>query len=338
MAIEVLTIGDPTLDTYLTIHEAHVALSLDPQSSQLCIDYAHKIPVDAAVQDPGGNAVNASMCFAALGLRPALYGVVGGDHAGTAIIDALRRGGVDTSLVDVDAEASTNSTTALLFQGERTLFVWHVKRSYVVPRVAPKWVYMTSAGPAGRSVADLHEAVCRLVDATGARLAFSPGTHQLRMGREALAGLLGRASVVLLNREEAVELTGCDVDELPELLAALHALGPATAVITDGAGGSWALDRGAVLHAGIANMPVVDRTGAGDAYSAAFVAAMMLGRAPAEAMRWGSLQAGHAVGVLGATTGLVDRATLEREIALHDELRVSVASGRTSRERSVARL
>lgn len=40
--IEVLTIGDPTLDTYLTIHEAHVALSLDPQSSQLCIDYAHR--------------------------------------------------------------------------------------------------------------------------------------------------------------------------------------------------------------------------------------------------------------------------------------------------------
>jgi hypothetical protein len=48
MELDLVAIGDPTIDTFLKIHDAHLALQVRPDQTQLCIDYADKIPVDEA--------------------------------------------------------------------------------------------------------------------------------------------------------------------------------------------------------------------------------------------------------------------------------------------------
>lgn len=330
--MQVLAIGDPTLDTYLSIHEAHIALALDRDRRQLCIDYADKIPVDSHLQTAGGNAVNAARALARLGIRVAVYGVVGGDPAGETVARSLVDAGVDVRWLALDPASSTNATTALLFQGERTLFVWHQPREYTLPAAPlPPCVYLTSVGPRGAAVDRLHAEVCGAVDTAGARLVFSPGTHQLRMGSAALAALLRRTDTLLLNREEAAELAGQPSGDVPRLLSALHGLGPATVVVTDGPDGSWALDGDSLVRCGTAPVRVIDRTGAGDAYSAAFTCARLLGRPVAEAMLWGTIEAEGVAGGVGPAAGLLTRdqiaAALSRQGGAHD-VRVEPPAGR----------
>ena len=321
MAFDLVCIGDPTIDTFLKINDEHVALKVSPQHSQLSIDYAEKIPVDELHRMPAGNCVNAAIAAGRLGLRAALYGVTGADAEGRSIREDLESEGVDTSLMAVDRVRSTNSSTALVFRSERTLFVWHQPRTYHLPTLPDTaWVYATSVGPRGRNVVKLHNALCRQLAERPIRLAFSPGTHQLRMGARDLAPLLRRTELLLLNRGEAEGLTGLERADPKDLLRALHCLGPRMSVITDGVCGSYAFDGVEFLKAGILDLPIVDRTGAGDAYSATFVAALHLGCDLRTAMAWATVQAAYVVTVFGATPGLVSRRRLQATLRDHPEV------------------
>jgi sugar/nucleoside kinase (ribokinase family) len=321
MAFDLVAIGDPTIDTFLKIHDAHLALTVTPERSELCIDYAEKVPVDELHRMPAGNCVNAAVAAGRLGLRAAVYGVTGADAEGRSIRADLQSEGVDTSLMEVDRVRSTNSSTALVFRGERTLFVWHQPRSYHLPPLPETaWVYATSVGPPGPYVSRLHLALCRQLAERPSRLAFSPGTHQLRMGARALAPLLRRSELLLLNREEAEELTGSAGADSKDLLRALHRLGPRTSVMTDGIRGSFAYDGDRFLKTGILDMPVIDRTGAGDAYGATLMSALHLGADLPTAMAWATAQAACVVTVFGATPGLVRRRRLQSTVRDHPEL------------------
>jgi ribokinase len=320
MDFDVVTIGDPTIDTFLKIHDAHLALRLQPDQTQLCIDYADKIPVDEFHRLPAGNCVNAAIAAARLGLRVAVYGVTGDDPEGRSIVSDLNDEGIDTNLVAIDRRRSTNSSTALVFQGERTLFVWHQPRNYLLPQLPPAaWIYATSIGPRGAPVNRLHRDLVWQLERHPAQLAFSPGTHQLRMGVRALAPLLRRSDLLLLNRHEACELTGVD-GHPKEQLKALGQLGPKVVVMTDGTHGSYAFDGRTFLKTGVLPLPVIDRTGAGDGYSATLMAAIQLGRPLPVAMAWGTVQAAYVVGVFGATPGLLSRRRIQSEVRLHPEL------------------
>ncbi len=320
MKLDLVTIGDPTLDTFLKIHDAHLALQVQPEKTQLCIDYADKIPVDDFHRMAGGNCVNAAVAVARLGLHAAVYGVTGADPEGRSIHAELERENIDTSLMALDRRHSTNASTALVFRGERTLFVWHQPRTYHLPELPPTaWIYATSVGPLGAAVNRLHAALCCHLDHHPTRLAFSPGTHQLRMGARALAPLLRLSELLLLNRHEALELTGVDGHPKAQL-EALRRLGATTVVMTDGTHGSYAFDGSRFLKTGILPMPVVDRTGAGDGYGATLVAALQLGRPLPVAMAWGTVQAAYVVGVYGATPGLLRRRRLQAVVSTHPEL------------------
>jgi len=321
MDFDLITIGDPTIDTFLKVHDAHLALKLRPRHTELCIDYADKIPVDELHRMPAGNCVNAAVAAARLGLRTAIYGVTGADSAGGAIRSDLELEGVDTSLLALDRRGSTNASTALVFRGERTLFVWHQPRRYHLPRLpATAWIYATSVGPPGPSVDRLHRDLCAQLDSSRCRLALSPGTHQLAMGAAALAPLLRRADLLFLNREEAAELTGLPSAEPRELLCALSRLGPRTSLVTDGRRGSYAFDGRRFYRTGILDAPVLDRTGAGDAYAASVTASVLLGLGLDVAMAWGTVQAAHVVGVFGATPGLLRRSRLRAQVRSHPDL------------------
>jgi len=70
----------------------------------------------------------------------------------------------------------------------------------------------------------------------------------------------------------------------------------------------------------VLDVPIVDRTGAGDGYSATLVAALKLGQLLPVAMAWGTVQAAHVVGVFGATPALLSRRRLQAEVNSHREL------------------
>jgi sugar/nucleoside kinase (ribokinase family) len=144
------------------------------------------------------------------------------------------------------------------------------------------------------------------------KLAFQPGTFQIRMGKEKLASLYAVSAIVACNKEEAERILGVGETDIKELLPNLRALGAQTVVITDGPRGAYAYDGTEMLKVPMYPdaRPPVDRTGAGDAMTSTVVAAIALGKPLREALLWGPINSMSVVQEIGAQKGLLTRAAL----------------------------
>lgn len=317
---DIITIGDATVDVFLKIHDASVQCSLDRRNCLLCFRYADKIPVEQFMQTPAaGNAANNAVGSARLGLSVALVTILGADEAGRVIQRELRRDGVALGYVTTDRRHGTNYSTVLNYQRERTILIYHAPRTYALPKLASSfWVYLTSMGRGWERIAP---ALRRYLKRTGASLAFNPGTHQLRSARRTLHLLLAETSVLLVNREEAAFLLGTTPATAPRnLLGRLRKLGPKTVVMTDGVEGSYALHEEGMWFTPASRVPTVEPTGAGDAFSTGFLAALLYGSGVAEAQRWGTLNAGSVVQHIGPQAGLLTAATMRRMLKKYPTL------------------
>jgi len=51
--LDIISIGDATLDTFVRVHDATVSCTLDKKACQLCFNYAEKIPIQQMNQTLG---------------------------------------------------------------------------------------------------------------------------------------------------------------------------------------------------------------------------------------------------------------------------------------------
>src|SRR5882672_379103 len=79
---DIISIGDATLDTFIKIEEASVMCTLNKDVCVLCLSYADKIAIDRPVKVVGGNAANNAVGSARLGMKAAIYTVLGSDETG----------------------------------------------------------------------------------------------------------------------------------------------------------------------------------------------------------------------------------------------------------------
>ncbi|MBI4022059.1 MAG: carbohydrate kinase family protein [Candidatus Andersenbacteria bacterium] len=322
---DVVAVGDTTQDVFLQMSDASVQCDLDGENCKICFDYADKIAVEQKTDVPAvGNAANNAIGISRLGLRAALYTVVGDDVQGHLAADVLRENRVDTRYVVFDKKHGTNFSAVINFQGERTILVYHEPRDYQLPAIADtRWLYVTSA--AGEGVTQLHEQVLAYLGSNSrVRLAFNPGTHQMHLGLAKLRPLLTQTEILFLNREETAELFGAPKDDMTQLVREAHAAGVKNMVLTDGPAGAYASDGKTVIFHRIFPGPVLERTGAGDSYGAGFLAGVIRGLTVGEAMMWGNANATSVVQYIGARQGLLDEAGVRRLIAAHPEVRPEV--------------
>src|SRR5690606_16058744 len=113
------------------------------------------------------------------------------------------------------------------------------------PERKPDWLYL---GVLGEKTWHLHEEMQRYLEENpDIKLAFQPGMYHLMWGAEKLAAFYRRADIVVMNREEAAQVTGRDRGQLRPLIEGLHELGVSIAVVTDGADGAYASDGNRIL-------------------------------------------------------------------------------------------
>ncbi len=120
------------------------------------------------------------------------------------------------------------------------------------------------------------------------------------------------------NETEAAELSGIPVTDIPSAEAACDALmarGVGAVVLTMGAQGVLYRDKNGSLHVpAISAGPVVETTGAGDAFNGAFAVALSEGKPVAEALRFGCAGAGISVTRLGAAASMPVRAEIDSQL------------------------
>ena len=142
---DIISIGDPTIDTFLLIHDIEIKKINGAQKA--IINWGDKLPVDEFYRTVAGNAANNAVGSSRLGLKTAFYTVLANDTGGREIIHKMKKEKVSTEYVVIDEKHPTNASTVISYKGERTILVYHEHRKYKLPKLAAsEWVYLTSLG------------------------------------------------------------------------------------------------------------------------------------------------------------------------------------------------
>jgi ribokinase len=315
--IDVLAVGDIVTDAFIKLIDDEAYTYVDEKGVKtLAMKFGTKLPFDhAEVLEAVGNAANAAVSFSRLGLNTAFETNVGGDQEGRDMIKKLGEEDVDHRFVHINPKMKSNYHYVLWYKEERTILIKHWDYDYhwphFRPEEVPKWVYFSSIS---EHALPYHDQVADWLEANpGVKMAFQPGTFQMEAGTERLKRIYARTEVVILNREEAVFVTGGTYDDIHGLMDRLHGLGCKTVVITDGPAGAYASDGNERLKMPLYPDPAppYERTGAGDAFASTFVAALAKGHNLESALQWAPINSMSVVQKTGAQQGLLNEHDLE---------------------------
>ncbi len=308
-----IAIGDIVSDAFIKLKDAHIHSDVNHEHQTITMAFGDKIPYHSVEVIPAvGNSANAAVSAARLGLSSALVTHVGSDLNGGEALMRLKEEDVSTEYVTIERGKKTNYHYVLWYGNDRTILVKHEEFAYKLPELkVPKWLYLSSLGETTLAYHD--EIATYLKRNPEVKLAFQPGTFQLKLGFEKLGEIYKRSNILFCNVEEAERILGIDTLGTNELLKRLQQMGPKIVVITDGPKGAFAYD-GVNIYQQLPYpdpKPPYERTGAGDAFASTTVAALVLGKDLSTALSWGAVNSMSVVQEVGAQKGLLSIEKIE---------------------------
>jgi sugar/nucleoside kinase (ribokinase family) len=243
----------------------------------------------------GGSAANVAEAFVRQGGRAMFIGAVGRDDAGRRLVAALRGAGVVVHAVRATGESPTGRLAAVVSRdGQRSFVTERGAADLLGPSdVRASWLgavaclHLPGYSLYKAPLSDAASAAARMVRDRGAVISIDISSRAPMLafgrGRTSQAILNLGADVLFANEEEARALVGAD---RPERLLELAP----TVVVKEGPAGCRVLWKSGadVGQLAVATTPVAtaDTTGAGDAFAAGFLLALL--GAPGRPKRWES--------------------------------------------------
>lgn len=261
-----------------------------------------EMPVSA-----GGCAANVAMDLGRQDVAAEVVGCVGCDLAGDFLLERFARHQVGTSRVRRIEDLPTSTTVILLIQGQdrRYLHVVGANRAFAIEQIAREWVrklkifYLGGlfALP-GVEVPQLAELLqfCR---GCGVTTVLDVAVPHDQRGMSQLTGLLHLIDVFLPNEDEARAFTG--FTDPHDQLRALQHMGADTVIITRGPHGVVAGRAGTIWRCGAYQMPVIDPSGCGDAFTSGVIVGLLQAWSIPETLRYASAIGASATRAIGTT-------------------------------------
>ncbi len=236
----------------------------------------------------GGSPANLALYVARLQGRAALISKVGKDPFGEFARDRLREAGVELSGLRLDAGVHTTvifitrtpgtAESLALREGDYHLTAAEIDETLIRrARVVHASAFALSREPARSAVGR----ALRLAHAQGKLVSLDPNYNPLiwsdrEEAREVLGELFSYATLTKPSLDDARRLFG--PGKSPEqYIDRYHALGPKVVVLTMGDGGTLLSTAGERAHIPARDIEVADATGAGDAFWAGFLMALLDG-------------------------------------------------------------
>jgi len=274
----------------------------------------------------GGAESNVAIGAARLGVSAGWFGALGADPFGSMILKTLRGEGVDVSR----ARLVPGESTGLMFRESVAgrLAVHYYRRHSAASRMRPdeldpayiagsKILHVTGITAAiGKDARDtLFRAVAIARDA-GVKISFDPNLRlklwTVEEAREVLLPLAEQADYFLPGWDEIKLLYR--TEDWNEALARLSGLRAVT-VVKGLSGNTVAVEEGQTTEVPFYPAEqVVDTVGAGDAFSAGFLAGILKGMTVADAVRVASINGSLCVQMRGDWEALADWQAVERRL------------------------
>ncbi len=266
-----------------------------------------KVWADFEGWQSGGPVGNMASAASHLGLRVHAVCQVGDDEGGRQVLDDYRTAGVDTSLCDVRPGDATPFTVILIDPtGEKVILVVSAfEPEYDLERIGAalertRIMFMLPH-------AKVFPAMAQLARDKGALVMtdIEPGSDD---DAEFLKPVLKLVDIASFNQFGVRAWTGREPS--PALARELTAMGPSTVLFTRGAAGAIGANAHTSLQVEGHKVEVVDTTGAGDTFHAAFVKGTLSGLALEEALAYANAAGALSVTALGPRGLLPDHATV----------------------------
>ncbi len=323
-----ITIGDALIDTHVFIDNATLECDINQKNCQLCLNFATKIPITHSFQALGGNAANVAVGTANLGLKTAILTTIGDDASGKMVKEELKKQKVHTNLVSVDKQTPTRYSVVLNFKKERTILSYHEKREYDFHEDLPQidWVYYTSLSEGYETLQE------KMLDFLNKHkqihLAYNPGSLQLK-NISLVKQVIARTDILIVNLEEAEIILNTKLSETKNaktFVNGLLNLGAKEVAITDSAKGAWAGNNTGVWHCDSFPVEVVSKTGAGDAFSAAYLAARFYKENIDTALLWGIADSTHIISTASSDKAPLNKKEMAKAISKFSSIRPVLSS------------
>lgn len=328
MKYDVITIGGATEDiTFYTSEGVLIDNKKDLfRQKLLAFEYGAKVKIDKALSNFGGGAANAAVCLSGFGLKAACFAAVGKDSRGERIINNLTKHNVDTALVQKVNKIETGFSFLLVGPGnEHIVFSdraanseLEIGNSDLEKLENTEWIYLTSLS--GKWESDL----TKIFSLKSVKIAWNPGHRQILDGLKKIGKYLAKTTILILNKDEAIELVCSDkmyknkpkafLNQQKNLLKVLYSYGIKIVVITNGQHGADAYDGFKFYHQPIfKESKRADTTGVGDAFGSSFVAGLDLFKGDIQkSMYLGAKNTSSKVSHAGAQNGLLTKKDLTK--------------------------
>jgi len=339
---DIITIGGATQDIFVETDEAKI-LNLETVSakqSYLCFDYGAKIELDKLAYDIGGGASNAAANLVNLGLKTGIIVKIGNDIISQAVLQRFEERNIDKSMVIHSEKDKTGFSIILVsYEGDRTVLMHRGANNTITlddinwEKVKQsKWVYVASLSGASNDILDKF---AEFAEENGIKMAFNPGTTQIKRGVDCLKKILEKAEILILNRSEAALITNIhdnppeyptiDDNNLKEMIFKLNEYDSKVIVITEGKRGAYAFDGKILYYCPTFPSKVVSTLGAGDAFASTFTASMIRYKENIEkSLKMASINSAAVVQSFGAQTGLRNFEELENIYNKNPDFKVVV--------------
>ena len=272
----------------------------------------------------GGKGANQAVAAARAGAQVAFVGKVGADAFGRAMLENLRREGINTECVGI--EEQTASGVALIIvdsQGENVIAVApganarlsasDVLRARHLIGAADLVLLQLEIPP--QTVA----AAARAARQAGVRVLLNPAPAPAARD---LDGLLKGLDYLTPNVGEAARLLGLRRCGRPEAMArGLVAAGVSAVFLTLGAKGVCVCDGDGCSRLSPPRVRAVDTVGAGDCFSGTLAVALAEGKPEREAARFATCAATLSVQQAGAQPSMPRRRAIEQLVARNERRR-----------------
>lgn len=265
-------------------------------------DQDEAIDALATIMSSGGSASNFALAVARLGVEVSILASLGDDPLGKIYLRTMEQGGVDTSQLKVAEGRRTGLVVIINVLGQSRRMIespganedltpMDIMQRDDLIRSADE-VHMASVRvPIARAVLELREGV-----------SWDPGMRILSKSREECWKLLSNVGKIFLNEKEAMLLSG---EKDPEEAARKIAReGTDEVLIKMGPKGSLALVEGSICYVKAIPVSIVDATGAGDVFAAAYLVARAKGFSPHRSVRLASSAAALKISRPGTAYGL----------------------------------
>ena len=285
--LDVITIGSAVEDVFLFLDPADAPVIDNPYNDEkrkklIALEFGAKIDVKDAVRSIGGGGINCAVTFARAGLKTGSVLSIGKDRAGAEILSKMKQEKIKTKFVSKDKNLCTGFST-LIVAGK-------AKKDRVVlsergasdklnfdpsNRALKKANYYYLTALSGKSWTKELDDICSVVRGKSIKLAWNPGSLQLKAGLNGLKKYLQLCEVFVVNKDEAIDLVGKG-KTMDQLLKALLDNGAKRVIISQGIEGVYYADSMQTVHAPAnKSIKAKEATGAGDAFGSAFTASLI---------------------------------------------------------------